>query len=273
MRAPILLRQSATSTISGSRAALSMTVVPLASAAAIIAVWVPPTVTLGNTISPPFSPFGALRHDVAAVDLDLGAELLHRHDEQIDRPRADGAAARHRHPRLAHAREQRRHHPEAGAHLRDELVGRGGVDDVGRGNVQRLAVIGGLARPLAAHHHVDAVIAEDALQQDHVGEPRHVVEDERLLGEQARDHQRQRGVLGARNRNGAVKPPAADDANAIHAHPLRPVPGFKSARPKSARPKSMRPKRKPAIYDPDAAGAQSATPRTVSDRWRSPSRP
>jgi hypothetical protein len=59
MRAPILLRQSATSTISGSRAAFSITVVPLASAAAMIAVWVPPTVTLGKTISPPFRPLGA----------------------------------------------------------------------------------------------------------------------------------------------------------------------------------------------------------------------
>ena len=59
MRAPILLRQSATSPISGSRAAFSITVVPLASDAAMIAVWVPPTVTLGNTISPPLSPCGA----------------------------------------------------------------------------------------------------------------------------------------------------------------------------------------------------------------------
>ena len=57
--APILFRQSATSPISGSRAAFSITVVPLASAAAIIAVWVPPTVTFGNTMSPPRRPFFA----------------------------------------------------------------------------------------------------------------------------------------------------------------------------------------------------------------------
>src|ERR1700691_5417777 len=56
MRAPILLRQSATSPISGSRAAFSITVVPRASAAAINAVCVPPTVTLGKTISAPCSP-------------------------------------------------------------------------------------------------------------------------------------------------------------------------------------------------------------------------
>ena len=57
--APILLRQSATSPISGSRAALSITVVPLASVAAIRATCVPLTVTLGNSISAPVNPFGA----------------------------------------------------------------------------------------------------------------------------------------------------------------------------------------------------------------------
>ena len=143
----------------------------------------------------------------------------HRHDQEIDRPRADGAAARHRDPRLAHAGDQRRDHPEARAHFRDQLVGRGGVDDAGGRNVQRLAVIGGLAGALAARHDVDAVIAEDALKQRHVGEPRHVVEDQRLLGQQRRDHQRQRGVLRARDRDGAVERPAADDANAIHNYP------------------------------------------------------
>ena len=60
IRAPILLRQSATSRISGSRAAFSITVVPFASDAAISAVWVPPTVTFGNTISPPRRPSLAL---------------------------------------------------------------------------------------------------------------------------------------------------------------------------------------------------------------------
>ena len=71
-------------------------------------------------------------------------------------------------------------HPEARPHLGDQLVGRGGVDDVGRRDVQRLALIGGVARALAVDHDVDAVIAEDALEQRHVGEPRHVVEDERV---------------------------------------------------------------------------------------------
>ena len=162
--APILLRQSATSPISGSRAALSITVVPCASAAAIIAVWVPPTVTLGNSMSPPRRPFLRARDHIAALDLDLGAELLQRHDQQVDRPRADGAAARHRHLGFAHARQQRRHHPEARAHARHQLVGRGGIDDVLGRDVQRAPGVGIVARPFAGDHDVDAVIAEDALQ-------------------------------------------------------------------------------------------------------------
>ena len=50
----------------------------------------------------------------------------------------------------------------------------------GGGDVQGLAVERGLAGALAGDHDVDAVIAEDALEQAHVGEPRNVVEDERL---------------------------------------------------------------------------------------------
>ena len=163
--------------------------------------------------------FGARDH-IAAFDLDVGAELCQRHDQEIDRARADGAAARHRDFRLAHARHQRRQHPEACAHARDQLVGRGGVDDrLGR-DVQRAAAVGILARAFAGDHDVDAVIAEDALQLADIGEMRHVVEDERILGQQAGDHQRQRGVLGARNRDDAGKRLAADNANTIHDAPL-----------------------------------------------------
>ena len=197
----------------------------------MIAVCVPPTVTFGKTISPPFSPLRRARDDIAAVDLDFGAEPFDRHDQKIDRPRADGAAAGHRYPRFAHAGDQRRQHPEARPHFRDELIGRGGVDDVGRRNMQRLAGIGRLARPLAADRDVDAVIAEDALQRGDVGKPRHIVEDERLVGEETRDHQRQRSVLRARDRDRAVERPAADNANSIQhvdprpkAWPIRTVP-------------------------------------------------
>ena len=70
-RAPILFRQSATSTISGSQAALLMTVVPLASVAAISATWVPLTVTLGKSIVGALQAAGRLRDHIAAVDGDF----------------------------------------------------------------------------------------------------------------------------------------------------------------------------------------------------------
>jgi hypothetical protein len=47
--APMAIRQLARSTTSGSRAAFSITVWPLASVAAIISTWVAPTETFGNT--------------------------------------------------------------------------------------------------------------------------------------------------------------------------------------------------------------------------------
>ena len=58
--APILMRQLARSTISGSRAAFSMTLSPFASDAAIMATWVPPTVVLGKMTRAPRRPFFAL---------------------------------------------------------------------------------------------------------------------------------------------------------------------------------------------------------------------
>src|SRR6478672_5382779 len=82
--------------------------------------------------------------------------------------------------------------------------------------MQGLALIGAVSGPLARGHDVDAMIAEDALQLRDVGEPRHVVEDQRLLGQQSRDHQRQRGILRARDRNSAVELVAANDTNTVH---------------------------------------------------------
>ena len=129
---------------------------PCASEAAISAVWVPPTVTLGKWISPPMQALRRLGVDIAGLDLDFGAELFQRHQQEIDRPRADGAAAGQRHPRLAHARQQRRDDPEARAHLRDQLIGRHRVDDVARGEMDRAAGVGGRAMAAAVDRMIDA---------------------------------------------------------------------------------------------------------------------
>ena len=59
MRAPILIRQLATSTTSGSRAAFSIRLSPLASTAAIRALCVAPTETLESVTLLPVSPRGA----------------------------------------------------------------------------------------------------------------------------------------------------------------------------------------------------------------------
>ena len=157
-----------------------------------------------------------LGHHVAAVDLDLGAQRLEPHQVQVDRARADGAAAGHGHARLPAARQQRAQHPEARAHAVDHLVGRGGVDDVARGEVEGLAEVGGGIGALAVDGEVDAVVAQDARQRDDVGKVGNVLERQPLGREQAGDHQRQGGVLGAGDGERAGEALAADDADAIH---------------------------------------------------------
>ena len=178
-------------------------------------------------VAPAFEAPRRAGDDIAAVELDLHAERGEPLQEEVDRPGADGAAAGQRHPGVAHARQERADHPEAGAHARDELVGRGSVDDRARRQLQRLAVVEALARLLAEDGAVDAVIAEDALQQRHVGEVRHIVQGQRLIGEEAGDHQRQRGVLGAGDVDGAGQLLPADDADAIHVPVL---PGVRQCR-------------------------------------------
>jgi hypothetical protein len=61
------------------------------------------------------------------------------------------------------------------------------------------------------------MVAEDTLQMRNDGKARHVFEDHRFLGQQPRDHQRQRRIFRTRNLNVAIQLVAADNANAIHA--------------------------------------------------------
>src|SRR6185312_9960186 len=108
-------------------------------------------------------PMLCARDHIAAFDLDLGAELRQRKNQEIDRARADGATAGHRDFRLAHARDERRDDPEARPHLGDEFVGRGGVDNgLGR-KLHGAPAVRLLAGTLAGDRHVDAVVTENAL--------------------------------------------------------------------------------------------------------------
>src|SRR3546814_1487620 len=70
--------------------------------------------------------------DVALLQADFGAKLLEAVQVEVDRARADGAAARQRHLGLADARHQRPQHQHRGAHLAHQVVRRDdGLD--GRG--------------------------------------------------------------------------------------------------------------------------------------------
>ena len=123
--APMARRRAARSPTSGSFAAFSITVVPLASAAAIsrlsVAVWL----GYSSTTRVPDQP--AVRH--AAAHLAVGG-LEHRAhglepvDVEVDRPVAEVVAARQRHAHGAAARHQQPEHDDRGAHALDELVGR-----------------------------------------------------------------------------------------------------------------------------------------------------
>ena len=196
--APILTRHSATSPISGSRAAFSITVSPLRQRRRHQHGVGGAHRDLGEGHPGTLEAARRPGHHVAAVDVDLGAERLEPHQVQVDRPGADGTAARHGDARLSAARQQRAQHPEARAHAAHQLVGGGGVDDVAGRQMERLAQMRRRVAALAVDGQVDAVIAQDAPQQRHVREARHVLQGEPVGGEEARDHQRQGRVLRAR---------------------------------------------------------------------------
>ena len=138
-------------------------------------------------------------------------------DEQVNRTGADGATAWQRDLGFAHAGQKRTDDPEAGAHLGDELVRCCGVDN-GAGREMHCAGIGGvLTLPASDHGNVNAVIAENALQLFDIGEMRKILQRQRIISEQRSDHQRQRRILRAGNRNDAIERISANDPDAIHA--------------------------------------------------------
>ena len=154
--------------------------------------------------------------DIAAIDFHRGAERRQALDEEIDRTRADGAAARQRHARLAFAGKQRPDDPEAGAHLGDQLIGRGRVGDGAAGEMDGAGIAVFLALAAAIDGDIDAVIAENAHQLLDIGQMRHVFERQRIAGQKRGDHQRQSRILGAGDRNDTVELVAADNPDTIH---------------------------------------------------------
>ena len=118
------LRKLARSTTSGSQAALSITVTPSASVAAIMTLAVPSTVEPARpprNIAEPDQALGAGLH-VAALDDDLRAQRLEAFQVEVDGPRADDAAAGQRDGGLLQPAQQRPHDADGAAHLADQIV-------------------------------------------------------------------------------------------------------------------------------------------------------
>ena len=171
MSAPIATRHRARSTISGSRAALTSTLSPLAKRRGHHHI-------LGGADRDDREhdlgarePMLGARLDIAAVELDRRAQALQSLDVEIDRPRADGAAARQRHARLPIPRDERPQHQHRGAHLAHEIVGRRGRDDAPRVERQHLARL--VLALGAAHGDGDAVLDQEMRHRGDVGDARH----------------------------------------------------------------------------------------------------
>jgi hypothetical protein len=170
---------------------------------------VPVTVIMSVTMRAPFSRFARL--DEAVLDADLGAHRLQALDVLVDRARADRAAARQRHLRLAEARQQRPQHEDRRAHGLDQLVRRDQVVDARRVEPHAAAV------RFALHAH----LVQDLQRGAHVLQVRHVVELDGLGAQQARTQNRQRRVLRARHDDLAGQPAAAFDHQLVHPVSLR----------------------------------------------------
>jgi hypothetical protein len=142
---------------------------------------------------------------------------LERHQEEIDRARADGAAAGQRDPGLAHARQERPDHPEARPHLRHEVVGRGGVDDVGGGGSVdasgRFPSLSPMRLPATECRRRDWRMRSSCLTSARRG---HIGQRQRLVGTGATRSSAAGRVLGAGNRDHAIEALAAGDADTVH---------------------------------------------------------
>jgi hypothetical protein len=143
---------------------------------------------------------------VAVLDRDRRSHRLQALHVLVHRAQPDGAAAGQRHLGPPASREQRAEHQHRGAHGLHELVGRGRIGDPCRVE----AHLGAGALDFDAH------LPEKPRHGGDVDEPRHVGEPERLCAEERGAHDRQRGVLRARNRHLAFERPAAADLELIH---------------------------------------------------------
>ena len=207
--APIATRQRARSTISGSRAALAITVSPSASAAAISRFSVAPDRGLGETrCSRPSGPCGAGAGRSRSLELDLGAQRLQALEVQVDRARRRWRSRRAARP------WPRRSAPAAGPAPapRRASCARGHRAPCARGSRGACSVSRARARRPTWSPRRPHAAAGAASRRCRPGRAR--CRAQRLVGQQAGGHDRQGGVLGAADRDGAVerRPPRIEDA-------------------------------------------------------------
>ena len=122
MRAPIRSSIAQMSTISGSRAALSITVVPLASTAAITRFSVAPTLGKSSQIVGAVQPVRGGGDDEAVLAGDVGAHPGQPGDVHVQPAGADRVAAGVGDPHVPAAGQQRAEHADRRAQPADQVV-------------------------------------------------------------------------------------------------------------------------------------------------------
>ena len=145
--------------------------------------------------------------DIALLNLDFGPHGLEAFDVLIDRPGADGAAARKRNPGLAATGDQGTEDQDRRPHGLDHLVGRQGVVQAGAVKDQ---FVGSFEGHADTHLAKKAQHGGDIVQVGHVGEP------QSLVAEQGGTENRQGRILRPGNGDLARKGDAPLQQKFIH---------------------------------------------------------
>ena len=186
---------------------MEIVVGPVVSAAAISAFSVPITEGSSMKIAAGAEALGGGAELDPAIAVDPGAEVLEGVEVGVEAAAADEVAAGRRHPRLAEAGQQRAGEQERGADLLGELLVDGDVGDAG--GAEPDAVVGD-------PRDLDPEPLEQGDLRFGVADPRHPVQQQLLLGEQAGGEDRQRRVLVAGDGHLAGERHAALDDEFLH---------------------------------------------------------
>ena len=219
---------TARSATSGSFAAFSITVVPLASTAAMsrlsVAVWLGYSRT---TRVPTRRPPGTVPRTSPWDDSKRAPMALRPVEVEVDRPVAEVVPARQRHPHGAAAGQEEPEDDDRGPHPLEQLVGaRGHQLALRRGGHAHIPVVEALhPRPDGAQHLGHGV---------DVGDARDVGEHRAALGQQAGRHQLERRILRTACTDGAPERAVGLDHDLIHDPKYR---RWRAARPASGDPR------------------------------------